>query len=155
VLGVNIAGHPGLDSSAARWTRPASAFLFAPAHHGAMRHVSPIRATSWVSAPIFNLLGPLTNPAGAKRQVIGRLRAAPRRADRRGPRRAGRDPRLVVHGQGLDELTTTGETEVAEWRDGGVRRFTVTPEAAGLPRASLDDLAAAIPSSTPPPCAPC
>ena len=114
-------------------------FLFAQAHHGSMRHVSPIRAELGFRT-IFNLLGPLTNPAGAKRQVMGVF------ADRWVAPLAevlgalGAERAWVVHGAGMDEMTTTGETSVAEYRDGKVRLFTVTPEAVGLPRAALADL---------------
>ena len=100
-------------------------FLFAPAHHGAMRHVSPIRAELGFRT-IFNLLGPLTNPAGAQRQVVGVY--SDRWVERLAEALAalGSERAWVVHGAGLDELTTTGETSVAEVRDGQVRLFTVT-----------------------------
>lgn len=112
------------------------AFLFAPAYHGAMRHVGPVRAEIGFRT-VFNLLGPLSNPASAKRQVMGvydprLLEPLAQVLGRLGAVRA-----WTVHGQGLDELTTTGPTEVAEWRDGAVRRFTVTPEDAGLARADV------------------
>jgi anthranilate phosphoribosyltransferase len=89
---------------------------------------------------VFNLLGPLSNPASAKRQVMGVYdpRLLEPLAEVLG--RLGAIRAWTVHGQGLDELTTTGPTEVAEWKDGAVRRFTVTPEDAGLPRASIEDL---------------
>jgi anthranilate phosphoribosyltransferase len=119
--------------------------MFAPAHHGAMRHVSPIRAELGFRT-IFNLLGPLTNPVGAKRQVMGVF------ADRWVAPLAevlgalGAERAWVVHGAGLDEMTTTGETSVAEYRDGKVRLFTVTPDAVGLPRAALADLTGGAPA---------
>ena len=136
-LGVNLAASPAqqrrsLDDAGI-------AFLFAPAYHGAMRHVGPVRAEIGFRT-VFNLLGPLSNPASAKRQVMGVYdpRLLEPLAEVLG--RLGADRAWVVHGQGLDELTTTGPTGVAEWRDGAVRRFTVTPEDAGLPRASIEDL---------------
>jgi anthranilate phosphoribosyltransferase len=137
-LGVNI--DPGLDKQRQALDEAGICFLFAQAHHGAMRHVSPIRQELGFRT-IFNLLGPLTNPAGARRQVMGV--PAPRYvepiANALGALGAVRA--WSVHGQGMDELTTTGETEVAEWREGsGVRLFTITPEAVGLPRGSLADL---------------
>ena len=137
VLGVN------LQASAVQQRRSLDeagiAFLFAPAYHGAMRHVGPVRAEIGFRT-VFNLLGPLSNPAGAKRQVMGVYdpRLLEPLAEVLG--RLGATRAWTVHGQGLDELTTTGETEVAEWKDGAVRRFTVTPEDAGLPRADLDAL---------------
>jgi anthranilate phosphoribosyltransferase len=114
-------------------------FLFAQAHHGAMKHVSPIRQQLGFRT-IFNLLGPLTNPAGARRQVVGV--PAPRFVEpiARALGALGAERAWSVHGSGLDELTTTGPTEVAEWRNGAVRLFTITPEALGLPRASLADI---------------
>jgi len=114
-------------------------FMFAPAHHGAMRHVSPVRAELGFRT-IFNLLGPLTNPAGSKRQVVGVFaeRWVSRVAEALGE--LGTERAWVVHGSGLDEMTTTGETSVAEIRDGQVRLFTVTPEAVGLTRVGLVDL---------------
>ena len=137
VLGVNLQASPAQQRRSL--DQAGIAFLFAPAYHGAMRHVGPVRAEIGFRT-VFNLLGPLSNPAGAKRQVMGvydprLLEPLAEVLGRLGAARA-----WTVHGQGLDELTTTGETEVAEWKDGSVRRFTVTPEDAGLPRADLADL---------------
>jgi anthranilate phosphoribosyltransferase len=121
-------------------------FMFAPAHHGSMKHVSPIRAELGFRT-IFNLLGPLTSPAGSQRQLVGVFaeRWVSRLAEALGE--LGSDRAWVVHGQGLDEMTTTGETSVAELRDGQVRLFTVTPEAVGLPRAALADLTGGSPAA--------
>jgi anthranilate phosphoribosyltransferase len=120
--------------------------MFAPAHHAAMRHVSPIRAELGFRT-VFNLLGPLTNPAGAQRQVVGVFaeRWVSRIAEALGE--LGAERAWVVHGQGLDEMTTTGETSIAELRDGQVRLFTVTPEAVGLPRTALADLTGGVPKA--------
>ncbi len=114
-------------------------FLFAQAHHGAMKHVSPIRQQLGFRT-IFNLLGPLTNPAGARRQVVGVPASRFVEPIAKALGALGAERAWSVHGSGMDELTTTGETEVAEWRDGVVRLFKITPEAVGLPRASLADL---------------
>ena len=121
-------------------------FLFAPAHHGAMRHVLPIRQELGFRT-IFNTLGALSNPAGAQRQVLGAF--SPRWVEplARVLGALGVERAWVVHGEGLDEMTTTGVTEVAEWRDGGVRLFNVTPEAVGLPRVTLAELAGGDPAS--------
>lgn len=137
VLGVNLQASPAQQRRSL--DEAGIAFLFAPAYHGAMRHVGPVRAEIGFRT-VFNLLGPLSNPAGAKRQVMGVYdpRLLEPLAEVLG--RLGATRAWTVHGQGLDELTTTGETEVAEWKDGAVRRFTVTPEDAGLPRTSLDAL---------------
>jgi anthranilate phosphoribosyltransferase len=142
-LGVNI--DPGLEAQRRALDEANICFLFAQAHHGAMRHVSPIRQELGFRT-IFNLLGPLTNPAGARRQVMGV--PAPRYVEPicQALGALGAVRAWSVHGQGMDELTTTGETEVAEWREGvGMRRFTITPEAVGLPRASLTDLTGGAP----------
>jgi anthranilate phosphoribosyltransferase len=137
VLGVNLAATPAQQLRAL--DTAGIAFLFAPTYHGAMRHVGPVRAEIGFRT-VFNLLGPLSNPAGAKRQVMGvyDLRLLEPLAEVLG--RLGATRAWTVHGQGLDELTTTGPTEVAEWKDGTVRRFTVTPQDAGLPLASIDDI---------------
>ncbi|MBJ7448546.1 MAG: anthranilate phosphoribosyltransferase [Brevundimonas sp.] len=137
VLGVNLAATPAQQLRAL--DAAGIAFLFAPTYHGAMRHVGPVRAEIGFRT-VFNLLGPLSNPAGAKRQVMGVYdpRLLEPLAEVLG--RLGATRAWTVHGQGLDELTTTGPTEVAEWKDGTVRRFTVTPQDAGLPLASIDDI---------------
>ena len=114
-------------------------FMYAPAHHGSMRHVSPIRAELGFRT-IFNLLGPLTNPAGAQRQVVGVFAERWVAPLAEALKVLGAERAWVVHGSGLDEMTTTGETSVAELRDGQVRLFTVTPEAVGLKRVGLADL---------------
>jgi anthranilate phosphoribosyltransferase len=114
-------------------------FLFAPAHHGTLRHVTPVRAELGFRT-VFNLLGPLANPAGAQRQVLGVYDVRLVEPLARVLGALGTERAWVVHGSGLDELTTAGPTDVAEWRDGGVRLFRVTPEAVGLPRTSLDAL---------------
>ena len=136
-LGVNLTPSP--DQARRALKEAGVCFLFAPAHHGAMRHVTPVRAELGFRT-VFNLLGPLANPAGAQRQVLGvyDLRLVEPVARVLGA--LGSERAWVVHGSGLDELTTTGATDIAEWRDGSVRLFRITPEAVGLPRASLDDL---------------
>ena len=142
-LGVAI--DPGLDRQRQALDVAGICFLFAPAHHSAMRHVSPIRAELGFRT-IFNLLGPLTNPAGATRQVVGvfsRQWVSPL-ATALGV--LGSERAWVVHGDGMDEITTTGVTQVAEYRDGAVREFTISPEDAGLPRARLADLVGGSPA---------
>ena len=136
-LGVNLAASPAQQRRAL--DEAGIAFLFAPHYHGAMRHVGPVRAEIGFRT-VFNLLGPLSNPAGAKRQVMGVYdpRLLEPLAEVLG--RLGAVRAWTVHGEGLDELTTTGPTEVAEWKDGAVRRFIVTPEDAGLARADIDAL---------------
>ena len=136
-LGVNI------DAEAAVVERAISdagiGFLMAPRYHSAMRHVGPTRVELGTRT-IFNILGPLSNPAGARRQLVGVFAPNWVRpvADVLG--KLGSERAWVVHGGGLDELTTTGTTLVAELKDGKVSSFEVTPEDAGLPRARLDDI---------------
>jgi len=116
------------------------AFLFAPLLHPAMREVMPVRRALGVRT-VFNLLGPLTNPAGAQAQVLGvygrdKVELLARVLLELGVRHA-----LVVHGSdGLDEITTTGPTFVAEVRGGEVRSYTIEPEEVGARRVALVDL---------------
>lgn len=115
-------------------------FLFAPAHHGAMRHAIGPRREMGVRT-VFNLLGPLTNPAGAPNQVLGVFDAAWLEPLAQVLARLGSRHVMVVHGaEGLDEISIAGPTEVAELREGRIERRTVTPEALGVSRAPLDGL---------------
>ncbi len=136
-LGVNLDASP--DRQRRALDEAGVCVLFAPAHHGAMRHVSPIRQELGFRT-VFNLLGPLSNPAGARRQLLGVYDGRWVDPLARVLGALGATRAWVVHGDGLDEITTTGTTHVAEWRDGGVRLFNITPEAVGLPRAALADL---------------
>jgi len=115
-------------------------FMFAPAHHAAMRHVAPARKALGVRT-LFNVLGPLCNPAGVRRLLIGVYAPELTRPLAEVLSRLGVERAWVVHGHdGLDELSTTGDTIVAELKDGRVHEFTVSPEEAGLSRATLADL---------------
>ena len=114
-------------------------FLHAPAYNPAMRHVAPVRGELGFRT-LFNLLGPLANPAGARRQVVGVYDPGRLEAMAQVLGALGAEHAWVVHGEGLDELTTAGPSEVAEWRSGAVRRFAVAPEDAGVARTTLDDL---------------
>jgi anthranilate phosphoribosyltransferase len=130
-LGIPI--HP---NPAAQLAETNLAFLFAPAHHPALRHAAATRAELGFRT-IFNLTGPLCSPARVTRQLTGVYDpawAAPM-AETLGA--LGTHRAWIVHGQGLDELTLAGETLVAEWRGGTLHHFTVTPEDAGLPRAPV------------------
>jgi anthranilate phosphoribosyltransferase len=118
-------------------------FLFAQAHHPAMRHVAPVRR-ELPYRTIFNLLGPLTNPAGAAAQVIGVYDPALLDPLAEALRALGCSRALVVHGvDGLDELSTLGATGVTELRDGDLRSYMVQPEELGLPRAAAEQVAPA------------
>lgn len=138
-LGVNLFATP--EQIEASLDAAGVAFLFAPAHHGAVRHVGPARRTLGVRT-IFNLLGPLSNPAGAKRQLLGVFDRKWLRPMAEALRDLGAERALVVHGaDGLDEITTTGVTHVAELTaSGDILEYDISPEDAGIARASLDDL---------------
>jgi anthranilate phosphoribosyltransferase len=120
-------------------------FMFAPAHHPAMKHVVPVRKELAVRT-IFNFLGPLTNPAGARRQLIGV-------SDRRfldfmaaALGELGCEHALVVASEdGLDELSVSGATHAVELRDGRIEAWTITPESVGLSSAPQDAVAAGTP----------
>ncbi len=115
-------------------------FLMAPRHHGAMRHVAGTRVELGTRT-IFNLLGPLSSPAGAKRQLIGAFSPDWLEPMAEVLNNLGSEHVWVVHGlDGIDEITTTGPTRVAELKDGAVRTFEVTPEDFGLPRSQPGDL---------------
>ncbi len=116
-------------------------FAFARTFHPCMRHVAPVRMELGIPT-VFNVLGPLSHPGRVSRQVLGV--SDPRLMDLIPAvlARRGMDHAWVVHGSdGLDELTTTGSTEVAVVRRDGTTRMTITPESVGLPRASIEDLA--------------
>ncbi len=115
-------------------------FLWAPMYHPAMKVWAPARAALKVRT-LFNLLGPICNPANVRRQVVGVFEQRWIEPIAHVLQDLGSQHAWVVHGNdGLDELSTTGATSVAELRDGQVRLFEVTPEDAGLARASLADL---------------
>jgi anthranilate phosphoribosyltransferase len=116
------------------------AFLFAVAMHAAMKYVHPARRELQLRT-VFNLLGPLTNPAHASAQVVGVYSSEVVEKLAQALRLLGLKRALVVHGEdGLDEITITGPTKIAELRDGRVRMFQVKPEDLGLQRATLDDI---------------
>jgi anthranilate phosphoribosyltransferase len=114
-------------------------FLMAPRHHSATRHVAPTRVELGTRT-IFNLLGPLSSPAMARRQLVGVFAPEWVRPMAEVLGRLGAERAWVVHGAGLDELTTTGPTTVAALEDGKVESFEVVPEDFGLPRARLEDI---------------
>lgn len=115
-------------------------FMLAQRHHGAMRNVGPTRVELG-TATIFNILGPLANPAGARRQLIGVYADHWVRPMAEVLNRLGCDRAWVVHGSdGMDELTTCGTSRVAEVRDGAISEFTVDPAELGLKLARASDL---------------
>lgn len=114
-------------------------FMFAPSHHPAMKHVGPTRVELGTRT-IFNMLGPLSNPAGVARQLVGVFAPEWVVPVAETLKALGSQHVWVVHGDGYDEITTTGETHVAELVGGEIRTFTLTPEDVGLKRWSKEDL---------------
>jgi len=131
-LGVRIDIPPGRAGQILE--EYAIAFLFAQGHHPAMRHVAPVRREIGIRT-LFNVLGPLTNPAGVRRQVIGVARPGVLRLVAEALERLGSERVAVVHGSdGLDEVTLAGPTSVAEWTGEAVVEYEIAPEDAGFER---------------------
>jgi anthranilate phosphoribosyltransferase len=145
-LGVNIDAPP---ETAAHCLREAGVcFCFAVRCHPAMRYAAPVRKSLAVRT-IFNVLGPLTNPAGARRQLMGVFHADLTERIARVLGLLGAERAMVVHADdGLDELSITAPTQVSEWLDGEVATRTVRPEEFGLSVAALDDLAVQSPQES-------
>jgi anthranilate phosphoribosyltransferase len=137
-LGVPIEVEP--ETAGRQLDEIGLAFLFAPLHHPATRAVVPVRRALGVRT-IFNLLGPLTNPAGARRQLLGVFAADRVEPVARVLARLGCDHALVVHGRdGLDEITTTTTTFAVEVRGTEIERRELAPEELGVRRARIEDL---------------
>lgn len=122
-------------------------FMFAPAHHAAMRHAGPVRRELGVRT-IFNLLGPLTNPAGARRQVIGVFAPQWQRPLAEVAGLLGSEQVLVVHADGLDELSLSGPSRIVEWKDGDVTEYEVSPTDFGMAARPMDDIRADSPEQS-------
>ena len=138
-LGVNLDAAPAVVHRSL--VEAGIAFFFAPAWHPSMRHAGPTRRELGVRTA-FNLLGPLTNPAGARRQVVGVSRPEHTELVARTLLALGTERAWVVHGAGgLDELSTLGHTKVSEVRDGTVNTFYVHPADVGISTATIADLA--------------
>jgi anthranilate phosphoribosyltransferase len=137
-LGVNIELPP---EHIGRCIREAGiGFMFAPAHHPAMKNVGPTRVELGTRT-IFNLLGPLSNPAGVKRQMVGVFSRQWVEPLAQVLKNLGSEAVWVVHGSdGLDEITTAGPTHVAALENGAVRTFEIAPEEVGLARVKPDAL---------------
>jgi anthranilate phosphoribosyltransferase len=139
-LGININLTP--EQTAKCISEVGFGFMFAPNYHSAMKHAAPVRKELGVRT-LFNILGPLTNPAGAKQQLLGVFHPDLVGIQARVLQRLGSQRVMVVHGtDGLDEITLTGDTMVAELKDGEVREYTVHPKQFGLSTASLEDIQA-------------
>jgi anthranilate phosphoribosyltransferase len=137
-LGVNVAAAPGI---AMRCLDEAGiAFLFAQTFHPAMKHAGPTRRSLGIRTA-FNLLGPLTNPAGAKRQLVGVPQPELTELVAKSLALLGSERAWVVHGaDGIDEISTTGYTKISECRDGAVNTFYLHPADVGLPKAAPEVL---------------
>ena len=121
-------------------TQAGVGFMFAPQHHAAMKHVGPSR-TELGTRTIFNLLGPLSNPASVKRQITGVFAKAWLEPLAQVLANLGSERVWVTHGEGgLDEITPCGTTWVSELNNGKITNFEITPEGAGLARSNPDDL---------------
>ncbi|GAA2819852.1 anthranilate phosphoribosyltransferase [Aminobacter aminovorans] len=114
-------------------------FMFAPAHHPAMKHVGATRVELGTRT-IFNLLGPLSNPAGVNRQLVGVFSPEWVQPVAETLKELGAQHVWVVHGDGYDEITTTGETHVAALQDGVISTFTLSPEQVGISRHTREEL---------------
>jgi anthranilate phosphoribosyltransferase len=144
VLGVNLSPSDAQLQASFRDARVA--FMFAPAHHAAMKYVAPVRAARGLRT-IFNMMGPLANPAGVKRQVLGVFAPEWVGVFADALLTLGAERAMVVHGvDGMDEISTTGATLVAEVKDGTIRMQDLTPERMGVKRASLEDLRGSTPA---------
>lgn len=137
-LGVNLAMSP--DKAAECIDTAGIGFLFAPNHHPAMRHVGPARQELGIKT-LFNLLGPLCNPAGAKRMLLGVTEDRWRESMAKALLERGCEHVWVVHGEdGMDEITMTGITKISEVKDGVYREFEINPVEYGFSLCTMDDL---------------
>jgi anthranilate phosphoribosyltransferase len=137
-LGVNVSAIPSVSESSLN--EIGICFMFAPLYHGATARVAGIRRQLGIHTT-FNLLGPLSNPAGAPRQIIGVWRKDLAERLARVLAALGTEHAWVVHGEdGLDEITLAGQTHVAQARDGDVKTFTIEPRDFGFSVSSLDHL---------------
>jgi anthranilate phosphoribosyltransferase/anthranilate synthase/phosphoribosyltransferase len=134
-LGVVV--EPALERLPAVLEQAGCVFLFAPRHHPALRHAASVRVELGTRT-IFNLTGPMANPAGVKRQLVGVFAPNWLRPVAETLRELGTEAAWVVHGGGLDELTLAGENQVAALADGAIREFTLTAADAGLEAAPIE-----------------
>ncbi|HBQ34877.1 MAG TPA: anthranilate phosphoribosyltransferase, partial [Ochrobactrum anthropi] len=136
-LGINIEADASIIGRSI--TEAGLGFMFAPMHHSAMRHVGPSRVELGTRT-IFNLLGPLSNPASVKRQLVGVFAPQWLVPLAEVLKELGSEAAWVVYGDGLDEMTTAGTTQVAALENGRIRTFEITPEEVGLRRCDPAEL---------------
>ena len=144
-LGVDIMVGPEVVEKAL--AEAGIGFMMAPMHHPAMRHVMPARQELGTRT-VFNILGPLTNPAGVKRQLSGAFSGHLLRPMAETLARLGTECAWLAHGRdGTDEISICGPTDIVELRDGGIRQFTVEPGDAGLPQHAFAAIAGGSPEN--------
>jgi anthranilate phosphoribosyltransferase len=137
-LGVKVDADPAII--AACIAEAGLGFMFAPAHHSSMKYVGPTRVELGTRT-IFNLLGPLSNPAGVRRQVTGVFSKAWVEPLAHVLNKLGSEACWICHGEGgMDEIVPTGTTWIAELKNGGVTTFEITPETVGIKRSRIEDL---------------
>jgi anthranilate phosphoribosyltransferase len=145
-LGVKLDVAPQVEAACVRDAN--LCFAFARSHHPAMKHVAPIRAALGIPT-VFNVLGPLTNPARAKRQLMGVYRKDYTELLAAALLDLGATRAWVVHAEdGLDEVSTMSVTHISEVRDGGLNQSTISPQQLGIPLAKIDDLRATNPAES-------
>ncbi len=137
-LGVNVMVSPDVVERAIE--EVGIAFMMAPMHHSAMRHVMPVRQELGTRT-IFNILGPLTNPADVKRQLTGAFAVSMLRPMAETLRELGTEKAWLVHGSdGTDEISISGSTDVVQLADGAITEFQISPEVAGLPSHPFEEI---------------
>ena len=141
-LGVNISPAP--EAVTAMIERLGIGFMLAPIFHPAMKRVAPVRRELGLRT-VFNILGPLTNPAGAQAQVIGVYDPLLSLKLASVFQMLGTERAMVVHGSGLDEITNTGETAISELKDGEIKSYRIMPQDLGYPLAGPGDIAGGTP----------
>jgi anthranilate phosphoribosyltransferase len=144
MLGVDV--DVALDRLPGILRRTHCVFMFAPRHHAALRHAAGPRVELGTRT-IFNLLGPLANPARVKRQLTGVFAPQWARPMAETLRNLGSTDAWIVHGQGLDELTVAGDNHVVALKDGAITEFTITPEQAGLARSPISAITGGDPAA--------
>lgn len=136
-LGINVGVAPQTARQAL--DEAGICFLFAPTYHSGFKYAAPVRQ-ALKTRTLFNILGPLINPAHAKRQLLGVYSPELVKVYAETVKTLGCEHTIVVHGSGLDEVAIHGETQVAEIQNGQIEYYTLTPEDFGVPLYSLDDL---------------
>jgi anthranilate phosphoribosyltransferase len=136
-LGVKI--DAGAETAAECIKQAHIGFMFAPAYHPAMKHVQPIRKGLGFRT-VFNILGPLANPAGVQRQVLGVADESLMETITEALKLLGTKVAMVVHSNGMDEISTAGVTKIIELKEGKIKSYELNAEDLGIPPADINDL---------------